>query len=50
MLAGLVGPLTAAGISVFVVSTFDTDYLLVKEGDLNRTVAVLQQHGHTVED
>jgi hypothetical protein len=50
VLAGLVGPLAAAGVSVFVVSTFDTDYLLVKEGDLNPAVAVLRQHGHTVGD
>jgi hypothetical protein len=50
VLAGLVGPLAAAGVSVFVVSTFDTDYLLVKEGDLDWAVAVLQQHRHTVGD
>ena len=30
VLASLVGPLAEAGISVFAVSTFDTDYLLVK--------------------
>jgi hypothetical protein len=50
VLAGLVDPLAAAVVSVFVVSTFHTDYLLVKEGDLQRALAVLRQHGHTVED
>jgi hypothetical protein len=48
VLAGLVGPLAAAGVSVFVVSTFDTDYLLVQDGDLDRAVLALRQHGHTV--
>src|SRR5262245_39162692 len=32
VVASLVTPLAEAGISVFVVSTFDTDYLLVKSG------------------
>jgi len=34
VLASLVGPLAEAGISVFAISTFDTDYLLVKQADL----------------
>src|SRR3954471_11539066 len=29
VLAGLAGPLAAAGISIFAVSTYDTDYVLV---------------------
>jgi hypothetical protein len=33
VLASLVGPLAQAGVSVFALSTFDTDYLLVKEAD-----------------
>jgi hypothetical protein len=41
VLAGLVGPLAAAGVSVFVVSTFDTDFLLVKEDRFTATVEVL---------
>jgi hypothetical protein len=48
VLASLLDPLADAGISVFVVSTFDTDYLLVKEPDLQRCVAVLRRAGHTV--
>jgi len=38
VLASLLGPLADAGLSVFVVSTFDTDYLLVKQTDFQRTV------------
>ncbi len=41
VLAGLAVPLAEAGISIFAVSTYDTDYLLVREGDLAAAVAVL---------
>jgi uncharacterized protein len=50
VVASLVTPLAEAGISVFVVSTFDTDYLLVKESDLVRAMAALRAAGHTVPD
>jgi hypothetical protein len=46
VLAALTTPLAEAGISVFAVSTFDTDYLLVKETDLALTIEALRQHGH----
>ena len=48
VLASLTAPLTEAGISVFAISTFDTDYLLVKGEDLERAVAVLRRRGHTI--
>jgi hypothetical protein len=48
ILARLASPLAAAGISLFVLSTFDTDYLLVKEHDLSRAIAVLVVAGHAV--
>jgi hypothetical protein len=41
VLHGLTGPLAAAGISVFAVSTFDTDYVLVPAADAARAVAAL---------
>ncbi|MGB7492551.1 MAG: ACT domain-containing protein, partial [Thermoanaerobaculia bacterium] len=31
ILASLTAPLAASGISVFVISTYDTDFLLIKE-------------------
>jgi hypothetical protein len=46
--AWLLGPLAAAGVSVFVVSTFDTDYLLLKDRDLETAVEVLEEAGHGV--
>jgi hypothetical protein len=48
VLASLTAPLAAAGVSVFALSTFDTDYLFVREADLPRTRAALGGHGHTV--
>jgi hypothetical protein len=41
VLAGLAAPLAAAGISIFALSTYDTDYVLVKEDDLERALAAL---------
>jgi hypothetical protein len=48
VLASLAVPLAEAGISIFVVSTFDTDYLLVKEEKQQQAAEVLRQAGHTV--
>jgi GNAT superfamily N-acetyltransferase len=49
VLAALVVPLARAGVAVFAVSTFDTDYLLVKDGDLPRAVRALAEAGHRIE-
>ena len=49
VLASLAQPLADAGIPVFVLSTYDTDYVLVKEVRLERAKQVLFQAGHTVE-
>jgi len=47
VLASLAGPLAAARISLFVVSTFDTDYLLVSSENLDAAVSVLERAGHS---
>ena len=49
ILAALTAPLAAAGVPVFAVSTFDTDYLLVKTESLDRATEVLRGAGHRVE-
>ena len=49
VLASLTGPVAAAGVGVFAVSTFDTDYLLVKEAEFPAAVAALRAAGHLVE-
>lgn len=46
--AALTQPLADAEISVFVLSTFDTDYVLVKAADLPRATEVLVGAGHEV--
>jgi hypothetical protein len=48
VLAALAAPLAEAGISVFAVSTFDTDYLLVRENDLPAALEALRRQGHAV--
>jgi len=48
VLAAVTAPLALAEISIFAVSTYDTDYLLVSEEDLQETVQVLEAAGHTI--
>jgi len=48
VLAALAQPLAQAGVSIFAISTFDTDYVLVKEQSLDQAVRVLRQSGFTV--
>ena len=48
ILASLATPLADAGVSVFAVSTFDTDYLLVKQAALDRVRSVLSEAGHRI--
>jgi len=48
VLAELSAPLARAEIPIFVVSTYETDYLLVKATDLERASSTLRNEGHTV--
>jgi len=50
VLASVASPLAEAGASIFVVSTFDTDYVLVREEQLDLAVDTLQASGHRVGD
>ncbi|HET9793359.1 MAG TPA: ACT domain-containing protein [Thermoanaerobaculia bacterium] len=45
VLQAFLSPLARAGISVFAVSTFDTDYVLMKRTDLERAIDVLATAG-----
>lgn len=47
ILAHLAGLLAQAGISIFAVSTYDTDYILVKTGQLAPAVAALKAGGYS---
>jgi uncharacterized protein len=46
IMAALAGELAAAGVSLFALSTYDTDHLLVKQKDLGRAVVALRAAGH----
>lgn len=48
ILASITSALSAEGISIFVVSTYDTDYVLVKSVRLNAAAAALRQAGYVV--
>ena len=48
VLAALAAPVSEAKISLFAVSTFDTDYLLVTSETLSAAIAALERAGHTV--
>ncbi|MFI5095674.1 MAG: ACT domain-containing protein [Candidatus Acidiferrales bacterium] len=47
ILAALAGPLAASQISLLVVTTFDTDYLLVASENLAAAVSTLERAGHS---
>ena len=46
VLAGLAGPLAAAAISIFVVSTWATDYLMVRDRDSDQARRALLAAGY----
>ena len=48
VLRGIADVLADIGVPVFVVSTYDTDYVLVKEGSLDRALDALSAAGYTV--
>lgn len=48
VLNSLTSPLARAGIGIFAISTFDTDYLLVQSGDLRQAVEILSAAGHVI--
>jgi len=48
VLASVAVPLAQAGVSIFAVSTYDTDYVLVKAGDVANARDALRAAGHVV--
>lgn len=49
VLAQVLQPLATAEIGIFAVSTFDTDYVLVKQDKLRAAIDALRAAGHTVD-
>ncbi len=49
VLASLTRPLANAGISIFAISTFETDIILVREADLEKAREALTRAGHKIQ-
>lgn len=50
VLASIAAPLAEAGISLFALATYDTDYVLVHAADMERVRVALVEAGHSVTD
>jgi hypothetical protein len=50
VLSSIAEPMAAAGVSIYTISTYDTDYILVKEKDLKTALGALWQAGHRVQE
>ncbi|MDT0201533.1 ACT domain-containing protein [Nocardioides sp. AE5] len=48
VLAALLAPLAEEGISIFSLSTFDTDWILVPTGRVDDAIQAWRRRGHTV--
>jgi hypothetical protein len=48
ILAAIADPLAEAGLGIFAISTYDTDYVLVKARDLDTAVGALERAGHQI--
>lgn len=46
VLESIAAPLAVAGVSIFALSTYDTDYVLVRDGVLDRAREALEAAGH----
>jgi len=49
VLVSITRPLADAGVSIFAVSTYNTDYVMVKEDRLSDAIRALEAAGHHVE-
>jgi uncharacterized protein len=48
IVASLAEPLANAGVAIFPIATHDTDYLLIREPQLNDAVQALTRYGHAI--
>ena len=48
ILVSAAAPLAEAGVPIFAISTFDTDYVLVKQEHAENAVRALESAGHCV--
>jgi hypothetical protein len=50
ILAQVLAPLAQANVGIFAVSTFDTDYVMVKQDQLRVSLDALRAAGHTIDE
>jgi hypothetical protein len=50
VLASLLVPLAGVGVSAFAISTFDTDFFLIREADVAKAAEALASAGHRITD
>jgi uncharacterized protein len=48
VLCALAEPLADAEIGIFAISSYDTDYILIADHDIERAIVVLENAGHKV--
>jgi hypothetical protein len=48
ILVSVAKPLADAGVAIFAVSSYDTDYVMVKEASVKKSVSALTAAGHIV--
>jgi hypothetical protein len=48
VISSISAPLSEAKISIYCISTYDTDYFLVKEENVEQTISILSGCGHTI--
>jgi hypothetical protein len=49
ILSSVLTPLASAGVGIFAISTFNTDYILLKQASLPAAVGALRAAGHVVQ-
>ena len=50
ILSGIAALLADKGIRIFVISTFNTDYILVRKEDFEKAAEVLQEAGYSIQE
>jgi hypothetical protein len=48
IIASLADPLADAGVPIFPIATYDTDYILIKDSHLETAIRALNSYGHAV--
>ena len=49
ILVSIAEPLAEAGIPIFVISTYNTDHIMIRDHQVNHAIKILETAGHTIE-